>query len=106
MFGHMTAEPIRREKPACPVEESVVNLTKTTDETQAVQWIEFPAAVLLFVIVSGDPQSGAVYVLDRKTGIGSGLILKMSSMAGTASVISTSSCKSTTSSVWSNVRRY
>jgi hypothetical protein len=69
MFGHMRAEPILTVKPACPVEEAVINLTKATDETQAVQWIEFPAAVLVLVIVTGDPQSGAVYVLERNTGI-------------------------------------
>ena len=68
MFGHMKAEPILRVRPACPVEEAVVSLTKATDETQAVRWIEFPAAVLVLVIVTGDPQSGAFYVLDRKTG--------------------------------------
>lgn len=68
MFGHMKAEPILRVKSACAVEEAVVALIKVTDETQAVRWIEFPAAVLLFVIVAGDPQSGAFYVLDRKSG--------------------------------------
>jgi len=64
----MKAEPILRVMPACAVEEAVVALIKATDETQAVRWIEFPAAVLVFVIVTGDPQSGAFYVLDRKTG--------------------------------------
>ena len=68
MFCHMKAEPILRVRPACTVEEAVVALIKATDETQAVRWIEFPAAVLVFVIVAGDPQSGAFYVLDRKTG--------------------------------------
>jgi hypothetical protein len=68
MFGHMRAEPILRVKPACPAGEAVITLTKATDGTQALRWIEFPAAVLLFVIVAGDPQSGAVYVLERKTG--------------------------------------
>ena len=68
MFGHMKAEPILRVRTACTVEEAVVALIKATDETQAVRWMEFPAAVLVFVIVSGDPQSGAFYVLDRKTG--------------------------------------
>jgi hypothetical protein len=68
MFGHMKAEPILRVRPACAVEEAVVALTKATDETQGLRWIEFPAAVLLFVIVAGDPQSGAFYVLDRKSG--------------------------------------
>jgi len=68
MFGHMKAEPILRVRPVCAVDEAVVALIKATDETQAVRWIEFPAAVLVFVIVVGDPQSGAFYVLDRKTG--------------------------------------
>ena len=68
MFCHMKAEPILRVRPACTVEEAVVALIKATDETQAVRWIEFPAAVLVFVIVAGDPQSGAFYVLDRTTG--------------------------------------
>ena len=68
MFGHMKAEPILRVVPTCPAEEAVITLIKATDETQAVRWIEFPAAVLVFVIVTGDPQSGALYVLDRKSG--------------------------------------
>ena len=67
MFGHMRAEPILRVRPACAVEEAVVALIKATDETQAIRWIEFPAAVLVFVIVAGDPQSGAFYVLDRRS---------------------------------------
>jgi hypothetical protein len=29
---------------------------------------EFPHSVLLFPLVPGDPESGAVYILDRKTG--------------------------------------
>jgi hypothetical protein len=68
MFGRMTAEPILRVKPVCPVEEAVITLTIATDETQAVRWIEFPAAVLVLVIVTGDTRSGAFYVLNRKTG--------------------------------------
>ena len=55
-------------KPTCCAEEAVTALTKATDETQAVRWIEFPAAVLVFVLVPGDSQSGVAYVLDRKTG--------------------------------------
>ena len=68
MFGQMKAEPILSVRPACPVDEAVVTLLKATEETQAVRWMEFPAAVLLFVIVPEDPQSGAFYVLDRRTG--------------------------------------
>jgi len=68
MFGHMKAETILKVNPTCPAEEAVITLINATDGTQAVRWIEFPAAVLVFVIVPGDPQSGAFYVLDRRRG--------------------------------------
>jgi len=68
MFGHMRAEPIVRVNPTCTTEEAIITLTEATDETQAVRWVEFPAGVLVFVLVPGDSQSGVAYVLDRKTG--------------------------------------
>jgi hypothetical protein len=68
MFGHMKAQPIVRVPPTTPVGEAVDALITTTDKAHAVRWIEFPAAVLLFVVVPGDSQSGAFYVLDRRTG--------------------------------------
>jgi len=67
MFGRIRAVPILKVKPTCCAEEAVITLTKATDETQAVRWIEFPAAVLVFLIVTGDTRSGAFYVLNRKT---------------------------------------
>lgn len=67
MFGHMKTEPILTVKSGCSVEEAVRDLITATDGAQAVRWLEFPAAVLLFLTVTDDPQSGAVYVLDRKT---------------------------------------
>jgi hypothetical protein len=69
MFGHMKAQPIIRVTPTTLIGEAVNTLVTATDKAQAVRWIEFPAAVLLFVVVPGDSQSGAFYVLDRKTGI-------------------------------------
>lgn len=38
-------------------------------EAQIVRWVQFPAGALFFMLVPGDPESGAVYVFDRKTGI-------------------------------------
>jgi hypothetical protein len=38
-------------------------------EAQIVRWVQFPAGALFFMVVPGDPESGAVYVFDRKTGI-------------------------------------
>lgn len=37
-------------------------------EAQILRWVQFPAGILFFVVVSGDPESGALYILDRKTG--------------------------------------
>ncbi len=67
MFGHMKAQPIIRVTPSTLVGEAVDALITATDKAQPVRWIEFPAAVLLFVIVPGDSQSGAFYVLDRRS---------------------------------------
>ena len=67
MFGHMKTQPIIRVTPTTPIGEAVDALITATDKAQVVRWIEFPAAILLFVVVSGDSQSGAFYVLDRRS---------------------------------------
>ena len=38
-------------------------------EAEIVRWVQFPAGVLFFTLVSGDPESGALYIFDRKTGV-------------------------------------
>jgi len=38
-------------------------------EAQIVRWVQFPAGALFFVLVRGDPNSGALYVFDRRTGV-------------------------------------
>jgi hypothetical protein len=67
MFGHMKAQPILTTPIGCSVKEAVSRLTDATEGAQAVRWLEFPAAALLFLIIAGDSESGAFYVLDRKT---------------------------------------
>jgi hypothetical protein len=69
MFGLMKAQSIIRVTPTAPIAEAVNCLLTATDEAQAVRWIEFPAVILLFVVIPGDPESGAFYVLDRRNGI-------------------------------------
>jgi hypothetical protein len=68
MFGQMKAEPILTLRPASSLEEAIRILIGATDGAQPVRWLEFPAAVLLFLTIAGDLESGAFYVLDRKTG--------------------------------------
>lgn len=67
MFGHMKAAPILTVQHGCSLEEAVNSLIEATEGAQPVRWLEFPAAVLLFVLIITDSQSGAIYVLDRKT---------------------------------------
>ena len=50
------------------VEEASQGLAHAA-EAQIVHWVQFPHGVLFFTLVSGDPESGALYVFDRKTGV-------------------------------------
>ena len=67
MFGHMKAQPLLRVG-RCSPEIAIQTLITATENAQPVRWMEFPAAILLLVTVPDDPNSGALYVLDRKTG--------------------------------------
>jgi len=66
MFGHMKAHPTLRLESSSP-DTAIAALVAITENAQPVRWIEFPASILLFVSVQGDPGSGAFYVFDRKT---------------------------------------
>lgn len=68
MFGHMKAEPILKLANSSPG-AAIAALVAITEDAQPVRWIEFPASILLFVSVQGDRESGAFYVLDRKTSV-------------------------------------
>jgi hypothetical protein len=50
------------------VEEASRGLAQAA-EAEIVRWVQFPAGVLFFTLVSGDPESGALYVFDRKAGV-------------------------------------
>jgi hypothetical protein len=64
----MMVEPIVQVDPGVDLQTAVATLTKIAENVEIVRWIELPASVLLFLLVPGDPDSGAVYVLDRKKG--------------------------------------
>jgi hypothetical protein len=68
MFGRMMIEPVVHLSPGVDLQTAVGTLIKVAEDVEIVRWIEFPASVLLFLLVPGDPDSGAVHVLDRKTG--------------------------------------
>jgi hypothetical protein len=68
MFGRMMVEPLVQVDPGADLQSAMAALVKVTETVEIVRWIEFPASVLLFLLVPGDPDSGAVYVLDRRKG--------------------------------------
>jgi hypothetical protein len=68
MFGRMMVEPVVRVNPDPNLETAVAAMLEAAEMAEIVRWIEFPASVLLFLLVPGDPESGALYVLDRKKG--------------------------------------
>ena len=68
MFGQMIVEPVVHVDPEAELQSAIAALVKIAETVETVRWIEFPASVLLFLLVPGDPDSGAVYVLDRKKG--------------------------------------
>ena len=63
----LTLEELGLERRAT-VEEASRALAQVA-EAEIVRWVQFPAGVLFFTLVSGDPESGALYVFDRKTGV-------------------------------------
>jgi hypothetical protein len=50
------------------LQTAVATLIKVAENVEIARRIELPASVLLFLLVPGDRESGAVYVLDRKKG--------------------------------------
>ena len=68
MFGRMIVEPVMQIDPGVDLQSAVAALVRVAENVEIVHWIELPASVLLFFLVPGDPDSGAVYVLDRQKG--------------------------------------
>jgi hypothetical protein len=68
MFGRMMVTPILEVGSDADLEAAITSLLRAAEQAEIVRWIEFPSSVLLFLLVPGDVESGAVYVLDRKKG--------------------------------------
>jgi hypothetical protein len=69
MFGRMTTQAVLTVGPRCDPAAAVRGLVEAAEQVKVVKWIEFPDSLLLFVMVPGDANSGAVYVLDRRPGV-------------------------------------
>jgi len=45
---------------------SVARLLDVTEHPKIEKWVQFPKALFVFLVVPGDPASGAFYVYDRR----------------------------------------
>ncbi len=69
MFGCMTARPFVRLGAGKDLEMAVAELLATTEYPEIARWIQFPTSAALFLIVPNDPESGAIYIYDRRDGV-------------------------------------
>lgn len=68
MFGRMMVTPIVQVGANADLQTAINALLQAAEQPEIVRWIELPASVLLFLLVPGDPESGAAYVLERMQG--------------------------------------
>ena len=71
MFGKMNTVPILdlyqgREPTDASLDTAIVRLLEVTEHQAIAKWVQFPKALFVFLIVPGDPESGAFYLYDRR----------------------------------------
>jgi len=71
MFGEMNVIPIAdlrhtSEEVGGSVEGAIAKLLDVTEHPRIAKWVQFPKALFVFLIVPGDPESGAFYIYDRR----------------------------------------
>ncbi len=72
MFGKMNVVPIvdlihAAEAVGGSLDGAVARLLDVTEHPAIAKWVQFPKALFLFLLVPGDPESGAFYVYDRRS---------------------------------------
>jgi hypothetical protein len=70
MFGRMNVIPVldcrnAPDEAGASLETAVARLLDLTEHPAIAKWVQFPKALFVFLIVPGDPESGAFYVYDR-----------------------------------------
>jgi hypothetical protein len=74
MFGKMNVVPVvdLRDAPADvggSLEAAVSKLLDVTEHPAIQKWVQFPRALLVFLVIPGDAESGAFYIYDRRSRI-------------------------------------
>jgi hypothetical protein len=71
MFGRTNAVRIldlwlAPEEVYASLEAAIARLLDVTEHPEIAKWVQFPKALFVFLVVAGDPESGAFYVFDRR----------------------------------------
>jgi len=71
MFGEMNVVPIADlrytpEEVGGSVDGAVARLLDVTEHPKIEKWVQLPKALFVFLVVPGDPESGAFYIYDRR----------------------------------------
>lgn len=74
MFGKMNVVPVvdlrnAPEDVGESLEAAAVKLLDVTEHPAIEKWVQFPRALLVFLVIPGDAESGAFYVYDRRSRI-------------------------------------
>ena len=69
MLGRMSQYEILNIGRSCDPLAAVRSLVEVAEGAKVIRWIEFPDSLLVFLMIPGDVTSGAIYFLDRKSGI-------------------------------------
>src|SRR5882724_4785126 len=67
MFGEMRTESLLRFRASLSLDAAVGALLKLAESPEIAGWVQFPSALLVFLVVPKDPASGAFYVFNRRT---------------------------------------
>ena len=71
MFGNMNVVEIldfagAPDQAGASLETAIARLLDVTEHPAIAKWVQFPKALFVFLVVPGDPESGAFYVFDRR----------------------------------------
>lgn len=74
MFGAVDVIPIVNlrhvpEEAGGSIDGAMARLLDLTDHPTIAKWVQFPRALFVFLVVPGDPGSGAFYIYDRRSKI-------------------------------------
>src|SRR5258708_25001001 len=67
VFGEMRIESLLGFRASLSLDAAVGALLKLAESPEIAGWVQFPSALLVFLVVPKDPASGAFYVFNRRT---------------------------------------